>query len=402
VTRAIGLLINPVAGVGGPAGMKGSDGADVQTAALSRGARARAGERAQAALAVIASAHPQVEIITAGGTMGADAVRAVGLSARVVYQPETPSTGADTAAATQALLDAGADLVLFVGGDGTARDVTSVLRPGQPMLGVPAGVKMYSGCFAVSPSAAGALAARWLSDQRLPLQQREVLDVDEEQIRYGRVDPRLFAMVPVPYIAGRTQSRKNATPVSEAAAVRIAAAGAIAEMKPGSLYLLGPGSTMMELARQLRVPKTPLGVDVVRIAVAPKTAAVDPDVTAGSRTGSLVVADASEKQLLEVIADAPRTRSAPALANVKAVITVIGGQGFLLGRGNQQISAAVLDTLGPDPLIVVATEEKLTSLAGRPLLVDTGNAVVDHRLTGYIRVITGAQSAGIYPVTATN
>lgn len=371
MTRSIGLLINPVAGVGGPAGLKGSDGADVQAAALARGARARSGERAQAALAVIAAAHPHVEIITAEGAMGADAVRAVGLSARVVYRAESPSTGADTAAATRALLDAGADLLLFVGGDGTARDVASVLHPEQPMLGVPAGVKMYSGCFAVSPSAAGALAARWLSDERLPLERREVLDVDEEQIRHGRVDPKLFALVQVPYLVGRTQSRKSATPVSEAAAVTAAARGAVAAMDDTTAYLLGPGGTTLEVARQLGLAKTPLGVDVVR-------------------AGGLILADASEQQLLEIVAGAP----------AKAVVTVIGGQGFLLGRGNQQISAAVLERLGADPLLVVATEEKLTALAGRPLLVDTGNPKFDRSLAGYIRVITGAHTVGVYPVQA--
>ncbi len=371
MTRSIGLLINPVAGVGGPAGLKGSDGPEVQVAALIRGAIAQSGERAKVTLAVLAAAHPHIEIITAEGTMGADAVRAVGLSARVVYRAESPSTGADTMAAAAAILDAGADVLLFVGGDGTARDVASAVPAGQPILGVPAGVKMYSGCFAVSPSAAGALAARWLSDGGLPLEQREVLDVDEEQIRRGRVDPKLFALVQVPYLVGRTQSRKSATPVSAAAAVAAAASGAVAAMDDTTVYLLGPGGTTQEVARQLGVSKTPLGVDVVR-------------------GGSLLLADASERQLLEIVADVP----------AKAVVTVIGGQGFLLGRGNQQISAAVLEKLGPAPLLVVATQEKLTALAGRPLLVDTGSQQLDRSLAGYIRVITGTQTVGFYPVQA--
>jgi predicted polyphosphate/ATP-dependent NAD kinase len=371
VTHTIGLLINPVAGVGGPAGLKGSDGAEVQAAALARGAHARSGERALAALTVIAAEHPHAEIITAGGAMGADAVRAAGLPARVVYLPCTPSTGADTTAAARAIEAAGADLVLFVGGDGTARDVASALLPGQPMLGVPAGVKMYSGAFAVSPSAAGALAARWLGDEQLPLEQREVLDVDEEQIRNGRVDPKLFALVQVPVVVGRTQSRKSATPVTEAAAVQAAARGAVAAMDDDTLYLLGPGGTTMEVARQLGVKKTSLGVDVVR-------------------AGTLVLADASERQLLDLVAG----------ARAQAVVTVIGGQGFLLGRGNQQISAAVLAALGRDPLLVVATEQKLALLLGQPLLVDTGNPDVDRSLAGYVRVITGVSSAGVYPVHA--
>lgn len=397
--RTIGLLVNPVAGVGGPAGLKGSDGPDVQATALARGAHARSGERAVAALLVIAAAHPHAEIITADGAMGADAVRQAGLSARVVYQADSPSTGTDTTAAALAIEDAGADLILFVGGDGTARDVASALRPWQPMLGVPAGVKMYSGCFAVSPTAAGALAAHWLGDEKVPLAEREVLDVDEEQIRHGRVDPKLFALVQVPFVLGRTQSRKSATPVTEAAAVQAAARGVIAAMNPGTLYLLGPGGTTREVARQLGTPKTPLGVDVVRVDAA--------------KTGELILADATEQQLLDLIASLPAVSTAdsspdssddsPRAATdgvAKAVVTVIGGQGFLLGRGNQQISAAVVAALGVNPLLVVATEQKLALLLGQPLLVDTGDSVVDRTLAGYIRVITGVGSTGVYPVTA--
>ncbi|WP_111719417.1 ATP-NAD kinase family protein [Homoserinimonas sp. OAct 916] len=503
--RVIGLLVNPVAGVGGPAGLKGSDGAAVQAAALARGATARAGERALRALEVIAAEHPGATVLTAAGSMGADAVAAAGLSARVVYTPTSPTsgssegirieaagaeatrtetmgahtggtettgtvtarpdttctkgmgidvigfsatgadtagadtaeadtdgadaqgagaaraeatpadsagahsvrpkasrvetTGADTTGAAAALVAAGAGLVLFVGGDGTARDVAAALAATQtpsvrdssapaspnrveghpqhpvPILGVPAGVKMYSGCFAVSPAAAGALAARWISDPTLPLAEREVLDVDEEQIREGRVDPKLYALVNVPFVVGRTQSRKSATAASETAAVGLAARGVIDAMRPGTLYLLGPGGTCREVAAQLGVPNTPLGVDAVQ-------------------DGQIVKLDASEGELLELLSAHE--------GEAKAMVTVIGGQGFLLGRGNQQISARVLRALGPDPLRVVATESKITALAGRPLLVDTGDADLDRSLTGYIRVTTGVQSAVVYRVAATS
>ncbi len=397
--RVIGLLVNPVAGVGGPAGLKGSDGAAVQAAALARGATARAGERALRALEVIAAEHPGATVLTAAGSMGADAVAAAGLSARVVYTPTSPTSGSDTTGAAAALVAAGAGLVLFVGGDGTARDVAAALAVTQtrsvrdssapaspngveghpqhpvPILGVPAGVKMYSGCFAVSPAAAGALASRWISDPTLPLAEREVLDVDEEQIREGRVDPKLYALVDVPFVVGRTQSRKSATAASEAAAVGMAARGVIDAMRPGTLYLLGPGSTCREVAAQLGVPNTPLGVDAVQ-------------------DGQIVKLDASEGELLELLSAHE--------GEAKAVVTVIGGQGFLLGRGNQQISARVLRALGPDPLRVVATESKITALAGRPLLVDTGDADLDRSLTGYIRVTTGVQSAVVYRVAATS
>ncbi|WP_311258393.1 NAD(+)/NADH kinase [Microbacterium sp. WCS2018Hpa-9] len=440
----IGLVVNPVAGVGGPAGLAGSDGADVQRLAASRGARSHVQERAALALTVLAARHPGLEVVTAAGAMGADAVRAAGLVPRVVYEPSLSSRGlaesggraesgdsplnrpdlarvpdptrsteaADTARAVAALVEAGADLVLVVGGDGTLRDAAAGLgavasaftiqserggrpvpgpesdhampsllnyerRTGEPearmpaVLGVPAGVKMYSPVFAVSPRAAGALAADWVTRGGLPTADREVLDIDEAAMRRSRVEPTLYAMLRVPYLAGRTQARKAATPASEAAAVAAAARGAVARMRRGIRYLLGPGGTTAEIARQLGVEGSPLGVDVVL-------------------DGAVVVRAASEQRLLAEIALGP----------AQAVVTVIGGQGFLLGRGNQQLSASVLRALGDDPLLVVASEQKLLDLHGSPLLVDTGDLELDARLAGHVRIVTGVGTSSLYAVTA--
>ncbi|MCK2035342.1 NAD(+)/NADH kinase [Microbacterium sp. SSW1-49] len=432
----IGLIVNPVAGVGGPAGLAGSDGADVQRLAVSRGARSRVQERAAAALSVLAAQHPGLVIATAAGAMGADAVRAAGLLPHVVdgvsgapgarVRAERTATsradavhsaasgalaegaagtaGADTSRAVTAVVAAGADLVLVVGGDGTLRDAAAGLGVGasafttppesvpsatagaaggasaqflrsceqQPaVLGVPAGVKMYSPVFAVSPAAAGAIAADWVSRGPLPTEDREVLDIDEAALRHARVEPTLYALLRVPVRTGRTQARKAPTPASEAAAVEAAARGAIALMRPGVRYLLGPGGTAAAIARQLGVEGTPLGVDVVL-------------------DGAVVSRGASEQQLL---AEISRGRA-------QAVVTVIGGQGFLLGRGNQQLSASVLRAIGDDPLLVVAPEQKLIDLRGRPLLVDTGDLDLDARLAGHVRVITGVGTRSLYPVTA--
>ena len=430
----IALVVNPIAGVGGPAGLAGSDGAAVQERAEALGSRRRAAERARLALETVAatrrsssdegayrghtrsldtalraySTGGKLVVLTAAGAMGEDAVRAAGLEPRVVFRASSgdgtsETTAADTTAAARALVDAGASLVLFAGGDGTARDVAAGLDRRRSRsdegayrdpslgldtalraystggevaaLGIPAGVKMYSPVFAVSPRAAGALAAAWVAASEaggsLPVQQREVLDVDEAQLRVARVEPRLYATMAVPYLAGRTQARKSATPASEHAAVVAAARGAARSLRPGVRYLLGPGGTMAEVARELGVAKTPLGVDVVL-------------------DGVVVRAAASESELLDEIAAGP----------AKAVVSVIGGQGFLLGRGNQQLSARVLRALGPDPLVAVAPEQKLIDLGGRPLLVDTGDAAVDARLAGFVRVITSAATTSIYPVTA--
>ncbi|MCB0910036.1 MAG: NAD(+)/NADH kinase [Propionibacteriaceae bacterium] len=370
-SRQLGLVVNPVAGIGGPAGLKGSDGVATQELARVRGAEPHAAERAVRMLHALAPRNADQVLLAAAGPMGGDAAAAAGLATELVWSPATtPTTGADTTAAVAALVAAGAGLVLFAGGDGTARDVADGLQDGVPVLGVPAGVKMYSSCFAVGPEAAGALADRWLNGA-LPLRTAEVLDIDEEALRAGSTSPKLHALVRVPEWAGRTQARKSATPASEAAAVASAASGLVARLEPGVRYLLGPGGTIAEVGRQLGIDLSPLGVDVVC-------------------DGVLLARDATEEQLLRHVEGGPS----------RAVLTVIGGQGFLLGRGNQQLSPRVLRALAPDPLLVVAAEQKLLDLAGRPLLVDTGDLTLDAELAGHARVITGPGSVAMYPIAS--
>lgn len=371
----IGLVVNPVAGIGGPAGLVGSDGCEVQRQARERGSVERSNDRAVAALQVIAETNSEAQILTVAGGMGEHAVRRAGLAAVLVPSSAGTSLAGDTAArdtieAAKDLAAAGATLVLFAGGDGTARDVASGLPTGTPALGIPAGVKMYSAVFGVSPRAAGAVASQWLR-QRLPVVDREVMDVDETALRSARVEPRLFGFLPVPYVSGRTQARKTGSSADDVGAVRDAALGAIEQFRPGVRYLLGPGGTLSEVARLLGVPKTPLGVDVLL-------------------DGKIVIRDASERDLLEEVARGPS----------KAVVTIIGGQGFLLGRGNQQLSARVVGAMGDDPLIVVASQQKLIDLGGRPLLVDTGNPTLDAALSIFVRVITSRTVVSIYPVSA--
>ena len=371
--KTFGLVVNPVAGVGGAAGLKGSDGSEVQISARQRGGHERAGARAMTALRIIASAFPEATVLTAAGTMGENAVRQAGLEPMIVYRPGDDTSGEDSTAAAKAISEQGDGLLLFSGGDGTARDVSSSSQGDSLILGIPAGVKMYSSCFAVSPAAAGALAVQWLNGSTSTAQ-AEVLDVDEGQVRSGRVDPQLYAVVSIPQGGGGTRGRKSATADTEHMAVRAAAAGVVDRMKPQTTYLLGPGGTMARVAELLGIPCTPLGVDVVR-------------------SGNVLLKDASERELVELLKDDPGRHA-------QAVVSVIGGQGFLLGRGNQQLSAQVLSLLGTPPMIVVATEQKLIDLHGRPLLVDSGDTGVDATLSGYVEVVTGPQASSYYPVKA--
>lgn len=368
----IGVLVNPVAGIGGPAGLSGSDGEEIQRLAESLGSVSRAQERMTMALSVLAERHPGIEVLTAAGHMGEDAARAAGLRTRVVFTPGAQTTAADTRAAVASLAEAGAQLVLFAGGDGTARDVAAALPEGVAGLGVPSGVKMYSGVFAVAPRAAGATAATW-ADGTVPTVLRDVLDIDEEALRRERVAARLFGSMRVPVIAGRTQARKSSSLAGEHDAILAAARGAVARLDPELQYAIGPGGTMQELARLLGYEKGPLGVDIVR-------------------GGQPLARNASEHELA----------AAAAGGDLRVVVSIIGGQGFVIGRGNQQISSGVLGAISPAHLMVVAPDQKLIDLRGQPLLIDSGDPAIDARYSGIVRVVTGTGTQSLYRLRASD
>lgn len=382
-TPRLGLVVNPIAGLGGRVGLKGTDGPGTAAAALALGARAEAGARAATALQALRSSwpagRPPPRLLVAPGPMGADAVRAARLEAAWRADVLTtalgdPTTADDTRRCATALVTGGVDLVVFVGGDGTARDVADSLGQDVPVLGVPAGVKIQSATFATSPHAAGELAARWLAGTARRTGLREVLDLDEAAYREGRVAPRLHGYLLVP--ADRMlQGRKAPSVPDEAAAAASIARDVIGGMVPGRRYVLGPGTTTRAVADLLGHPKTLVGVDVVEMT---------PD---GPR---LVAADAGEEGLLEAVAGRPAS----------IVVTPIGGQGFLFGRGNQPISPSVIRAVGRDGIIVVATATKLASLGGRPLLVDTGDGALDRELEGPIRVTTGEREQAVAMIVA--
>jgi predicted polyphosphate/ATP-dependent NAD kinase len=340
VGPVVGLIVNPIAGMGGRVGLKGTDGAAMVERARALGATPIAPVRADA-----------VE----------GALRAAGISVSRVM----PASTAGTRDAAAGFVADGADLIAFVGGDGTARDVCAAIGTAVVALGVPSGVKMHSGVFATGPGAAADAAIAWLGSAARRTREAEVVDIDEDAVREGRMDVRLYGVLRVPDAPGRIQALKaGAAAVEEAELVGLAAE-VVARLTPGSLVVLGPGTTTRAVAAALRVDGSLLGVDVLE---------VGPD-----RRGGIVARDVGEAQLLAAL----HGREA------WAVLSPTGGQGFLLGRGNQQFSPAVLRAIGPERLIVAATPSKLAALGTNPLYVDTGDATLDGGFAGHRRVITG-------------
>jgi predicted polyphosphate/ATP-dependent NAD kinase len=366
----LGLIVNPIAGLGGSVGLKGTDGRAILRRARALGAVPRAPERAAVALDVLSRSAVDVELLSCSGQMGEDSARMAGIEATIVHRPRsTETTAADTRAAARAMADRRVDLLLFAGGDGTARDIATAVGLGVPALGIPAGVKIHSSVFGIHPRAAGELAARFLMSGGGALHEAEVMDVDEAAFRRGRLSARLVGYLRVPVDEALVQATKVRSGGEEAALEELARA-TVAAMTPGALYIVGPGTTTARILAAMGLDATLLGVDAVL-------------------DGRLVAADVGEEALLRLVADHPDAR---------IMVTPIGGQGYLFGRGNQQISPAVVRAVGRHNIVVVATPGKLASLGGRPFLVDSGDEAIDRSLAGSIGVLTGVGHRAVYPV----
>ncbi len=366
----IGLVINPFAGLGGPVALKGSDGAATVEQALSLGAKSQVHNRVVRCLEMIRQDADRFSILTVDGAMGASACDRVGLSYDVIaHTSSDPSTAADTVSAVRQMQERGVDLVLFAGGDGTARDVCDVLDLDQTVLGIPCGVKMHSGVFANNPEAAGRVLDDLINGRLVSVMKGEVRDIDETSFREGVVRTQYYGEVWVPEELRYVQAVKSGGREVEALAVQDIAAQVVENMMPDTTYLIGAGSTTAAMNEALGLENTLLGVDVVR-------------------DGKTLHLDADEAQLFE------HARA----GNCRILVTPIGGQGHILGRGNQQFSPRVLDAVGLENLMILATKTKLEALAGRPLLVDSGSAELDRRLSGTRQVITGYEDSVLYPV----
>ncbi len=369
----LGFIINPVAGMGGKVGLKGTDG-DALSLAVTKGAVPLAPAKAREALGELLALKDRLTVLAAPGAMGAALAEAMGFTTVALGRDAAPrGVGAtsrrDTRAAAAAIRKAGADLVLFVGGDGTARDMLTAwtretpgreARDGPPVLGAPAGVKMHSGVFAVSPRTAGALARRFLTATGRQAMLRAVDIVDRPETENGGYsEPRVYGAMRAPCAPLATAPPKAAGRFDADDAVDGASLALKDRARRGEALIIGPGAAMQAVKRRLGDPGTLLGVDVFK-------------------NGRLIVRDADSAALMAVAVAGPAC----------ILVSPTGGQGFLFGRGNQQIDADVINTVGARNVIVAAAAEKLLTLETGALFVDTGDAALNAALSGYIRVIT--------------
>jgi predicted polyphosphate/ATP-dependent NAD kinase len=369
--RALGLIVNPIAGMGGRVGLKGTDGPDVLAEAVRRGARPDSASRTLRALRRLTTVTEPITIFTGAGELGEVVAREAGFDPVVVHSSLNSHSGPeDTRAIANALLESSVDLLMFAGGDGTARDVAGVVSDRIPVLGIPTGVKMYSAVFGTTPENVGTLAAHFLNlDPAVRVREAEVMDIDEISVREDRVSTRLYGFVRSPHLRNLSQNAKAGSLPGESIALEGVSHQIASEMRPGCLYILGPGTTTRRVMDALQLPSTLLGVDVVL-------------------DGKVVGSDLNEAALLQLM-DGRETH---------LIVGVLGGHGSLFGRGNQQISAEVIRRVGRTRIVVVASVEKLLALEARCLHVDTGDDEVNAMLAGYMPIRTAPDRSVFYLV----
>jgi len=368
----LGLLINPYAGIGGALALKGSDGVEIREKALAMGAQKQAIDKTRLALEHIVSIKEQVQLFVAAGDMGETLAKEMGFNYKVVYQPENTQTESqDSQSTAQALLAQQVDLILFAGGDGTARNVCQVVASSVPVLGVPAGCKIHSAVYAITPAAAGRVLRQVINGEIVSVSDAQVMDIDEALFRQGKVNARQFGEMQVPTELRYIQAVKMGGKESDELVLADIAAHIIEiiDDHPEQLFVMGSGSTVEFIMEELGIKNTLLGVDLIK-------------------NKQLIASDVTAAELLALTNN----------QNCKLVLTLIGGQGHIIGRGNQQLSAEFLRSLGKDNILLVATKNKISNLAGRALVVDSGDIAVDQQLSGLISIITGYHDQVLYPI----
>lgn len=366
----LGIIVNPFAGIGGALALKGSDGAEIREKALAMGAEKKANEKMARALSILDALSGQFTVVTAAGDMGASVCESLGIPFEVIYTPEQEQTeGEDSERAAKAMVEARVDLLLFAGGDGTARNICRMVGNDVPVLGVPAGCKIHSGVYCVSPSAAGQVVSQMIAGELVSEMDAEVRDIDEDAFRNGKVIAKHYGEMRVPAELSYVQAVKMGGKEDEALVLDDIAAyiSEIMDDEPDTYFVMGSGSTVGAVMEFLGFDNTLLGVDIVK-------------------GGELVASDVTAQALIDI------TKGHP----TKVVLTVIGGQGHVLGRGNQQLSPAFIRQIGKPNMLVVATKQKIQALQGKPLRLDSGDGQLDESLAGAFTIITGYKDKVLY------
>ncbi len=359
--RKIGLVINPIAGMGGRVGLKGTDGIEVLKKARELGSIPEAPLKAKKALEKLLPLKDSISVLVSEGQMGEEEVKEVGLNYEVVYKPEPGETSnADTTELCKIFEKENVELILFVGGDGTARDIFNAIETRIPAIGVPAGVKIHSPVYGNTPESAGQLAYEYLDGAQLTLKDEEVVDLDEDAFREDRVEVRVYGYLKVPYNEIYLQNMKSQSPQSDEHAQESIALDVIDDMQDDLFYIIGSGTTTMYIMKELGLDYTILGVDIIK-------------------NKKLVAKDVNEQQILDIIGDEP----------FKLIVTPMGGQGYIFGRGNQQLSSRVLNKVDKKDVMIVSTAGKLATLQDRDMLIYTLDDKCDEKLSGYYRVVIG-------------
>ncbi|MEM2525361.1 MAG: ATP-NAD kinase family protein [Candidatus Methanomethylicaceae archaeon] len=343
--RKIALIVNPIAGMGGSVGLKGTDGIEILKRAIELGAKPISPKRTEIFLSNLINFKDKIEFIVGAGLMGENEVKKFGFSYKVIGEEKELTNAHDTILTAITAKEMGAELLVFCGGDGTARDILNAIGLEIPVLGIPSGVKMHSAVFAINPISAANITFKFLFNG-LPLKEVEVMDVDEEAFRLGRLSAKLYGYLLTPYEPILIQNSKIPNIESDLRNLAAIAIYIIENMKSDILYIIGPGTTTRAIADLLNEKKTLLGVDVFL-------------------NRKIIAKDVNEEQLLNII----NGRKA------HIIVSPIGGQGFIFGRGNQQISSKVIRKVGIENITVIATRNKLNNL--KFLRIDTGDLELD-------------------------
>ncbi|MFX0074523.1 MAG: ATP-NAD kinase family protein [Candidatus Hermodarchaeota archaeon] len=365
--KKIGFIVNPIAGMGGSVGLKGTDG-DILKEAIKLGATPVVPNRIEAFLKHLNSKN-KIFLLVAPEKMGEELVEGKGMKYEVVGHVRPHTTAEDTKRIAKIMLEKDIELLVFCGGDGTARDIFDAIDLSIPVVAIPSGVKMFSSVFALNPKAAAQIVDKFV-EETTETQEKEILDIDEDAFRENRLVSMLHGYLLIPKVQNLTQSSKESSKFgrSEKENKIEIAQHIIENLEKDTLYFLGPGTTVKSITDYLNLRKTILGIDAIH-------------------NNTIVGEDLNESGILDLLNK---------YQNGKIIVSPIGGQGFIFGRGNKQFTPKILERIGKTNIIIIGTEEKIKNLTC--LRIDTGDEETDNLLKGLTKVITGYKEELIFNV----